>query len=158
RRESRRDSPTWSGFSETRFGDALLRGGDHLFNPRQFLGAGAARFQGMHKILIDGAIEHFIQETAGQIAEYALAFDERRVNVSFALGPMSYESLLLHHLQQAQHGRVRQRVIVSAQAIPDFANGSAVALPEHFERLQFAIGGSEIGHDDSIRWRPGQIN
>jgi hypothetical protein len=53
---------------------------------------------------------------------------------------------LLHDLEQAEHGRIRQLGAPLVQRVAQVADGCLAALPEHFEGFELALGGLDLSH------------
>ena len=65
--------------------------------------------------------------------------------IALAALAVADQPLLLHHLQQAEDGGIRQRTAVEIDLFIDLAD-RGLLLPQHLERFQLAIGGNRFHH------------
>jgi hypothetical protein len=61
------------------------------------------------------------------------------------------QALLLHHLEEAQDGGIRQLVVGGCHSLADITDRCLAALPQYFEGFELAVGWDKIGHDGVLR-------
>src|SRR4051794_22855597 len=119
---------------------------DHPLQGLELLQAMPTRPQRTGHVFAEGAVEHPVEEPARQAPVDLLPPHLGVIGVGLPRGLVPHESLLLHRLQEAQHGRVGQIPILRPQVRVHLPDRGLAARPEPLQRLELTPRRQTLRH------------
>src|SRR5262249_13661971 len=114
----------------------VLGFGDHPLERLELGNARAPRLKGPRDVLTKRPVKYLIEEFSGELPEHPVALHPGEVEIGFPGATVADESLLLHGLKKAEHGRIRHLPVARPELTVDLAHRGLPPRPKDLERLK----------------------